>query len=78
MINAPLWTELFLSNREKLLDRIDFFEKSLHRAKEMLENADYSGLCRALEEIRAKRIKMGSAQQPSVKIPRRRAPPLTS
>ncbi|MDR0639117.1 MAG: prephenate dehydrogenase [Spirochaetaceae bacterium] len=59
MINAPLWTELFLSNREKLLDRIDSFEKSLCRVKKMVEEADYASLCRLLEDIRAKRIEMG-------------------
>jgi prephenate dehydrogenase len=62
MINAPLWTELFLSNREKLLNRINAFEKSLHRVKEMVENADYASLCRILEDIREKRIEMGTAK----------------
>ncbi|MDR1469889.1 MAG: prephenate dehydrogenase [Spirochaetaceae bacterium] len=59
MINAPLWTELFLSNRKKLLDRIDSFETSLCRVKKMVEEDDYASLCRLLEDIRAKRIEMG-------------------
>jgi prephenate dehydrogenase len=62
MINAPLWTELFLSNREKLLDRINSFEKSLHHVKEMVEEADYASLCRILEDIRAKRVEMSTAK----------------
>jgi prephenate dehydrogenase len=61
-INAPLWTELFLSNREKLLDRINAFEKSLHRVKEMVEDMDYASLCRILEDIREKRIEMGTVK----------------
>jgi prephenate dehydrogenase len=62
MINAPLWTELFLSNREKLLDRIDSFEKSLRRMKKMLEEEDYASLCRSLEDIRAKRVAMSATK----------------
>jgi prephenate dehydrogenase len=59
MINAPLWTELFLSNRKKLLDRINAFETSLSRVKKMVEESDDASLCRLLEDIRAKRIEMG-------------------
>jgi prephenate dehydrogenase len=63
MINAPLWTELFLSNREKLLDRINSFETSLCRMKTMVEEEDYASLCRLLEDIRAKRIEMGGKDE---------------
>jgi prephenate dehydrogenase len=69
MINAPLWTELFLSNREKILDRIDSFEKSLCRMKKMVEEADYASLCRILEDIRAKRIGMSTAKPKTVPPP---------
>jgi prephenate dehydrogenase len=61
MINAPLWTELFLSNRKQLLDRVDSFENSLRRMKKMVEESDYASLCRILEDIRMKRIEMGMA-----------------
>jgi prephenate dehydrogenase len=63
LINAPLWTELFLSNREKLLERIDSFEKSLRRVKEMVADSDYERLCRTLQDIRAKRTAMGTVQK---------------
>jgi prephenate dehydrogenase len=36
MLNAPMWTELFLENRENLLARIGRFEKSLAEIKALI------------------------------------------
>jgi prephenate dehydrogenase len=58
MINAPLWTELFLANREALLRSTDAFKLSLERVTEFIKNADSAGLCGFLEAVRAKRTAM--------------------
>jgi prephenate dehydrogenase len=39
MINAPLWTELFLANREKLVAHIENFEAQLDNLKKLIETA---------------------------------------
>ena len=36
MINAPLWTELFISNKEKLVNHIENFEKQLEKIKKLI------------------------------------------
>lgn len=43
-VNAPLWTDLFLHNRDYLLKSIEGFEKELIRVKTSLENNDYAQL----------------------------------
>ena len=60
MINAPLWTELFISNKEKLVRHIENFEKSLDELKSAIKNEDKDGLCSLLEDVRTKRVAMGS------------------
>lgn len=62
MINAPLWTELFISNKEKLLGHIEEFEKRIDQFKVLIENSDSKGLCDLLEDVRQKRIIMGSVK----------------
>lgn len=58
MINAPLWTELFLSNKEELLGHISAFEKSLQNFTAALEKNDAEALTKTLERVRAKRMAM--------------------
>ncbi len=58
MINAPLWTELFLANREELLSHIDCFERSLARLKEDIAGQDAADLEVYLEAVRKKRVAM--------------------
>jgi prephenate dehydrogenase len=58
MINAPLWTELFLANRKELLAQTDAFILSLERITGFIRNADSAGLCAFLEAVRAKRTAM--------------------
>lgn len=58
MINAPLWTELFLSNKEKLLAHIRTFKNHLEQMERMIERDDHDGLQDALEKVREKRIQM--------------------
>jgi len=60
MINAPLWTELFLSNKKELLGHITNFEKQLDELKRDIEKDDASALEAYLEDVRKKRILMGT------------------
>lgn len=60
MINAPLWTELFVSNREKLVEHIENFEKQIEKFKNAIKTKDTAELMSLMEESREKRIKMGS------------------
>ena len=60
MINAPLWTELFISNKEKLVQHIDNFQKKMEEFKNAIQNEDAEALKALLEDTREKRIKMGS------------------
>jgi prephenate dehydrogenase len=60
MINAPLWTELFLSNKTELLGHIASFEKQLDIIKRYIENDDESGLEQYLADVRKRRMRMGT------------------
>lgn len=58
LINAPLWTELFLANRKELISHIENFEKSLSSIKEDIINCDAESLKSVLESVREKRSSM--------------------
>ncbi len=58
LINAPLWTELFLSNKKELLAMITTFESSLSKIKKAIENEDQDGLQKILTGVRTKRAEM--------------------
>ena len=58
MINAPLWTELFLANRKKLVAHIENFEAQLDNLKKLIETQDANGLKSLLTDVRTKRIQM--------------------
>lgn len=49
-INAALWTDLFLANRENLLLEIDRFAESLSAIKKALDKADKNELYKLLEK----------------------------
>ena len=67
MINAPLWTELFISNKEKLVQHINNFEKQLNDFKNLIQTENAEALKSKLEDTREKRIKMGSIRTVSTK-----------
>jgi prephenate dehydrogenase len=67
MINAPLWTELFISNKEKLVQHINNFEKQLNDFKNLIQTENAEALKSKLEDTREKRIKMGSIRTVSKK-----------
>jgi prephenate dehydrogenase len=59
MLNAPMWTELFLENREALVERIEQFEQSLDSLKELIAGFRGGELEQKLAAVRARRAAMG-------------------
>ncbi|MDR2371207.1 MAG: prephenate dehydrogenase/arogenate dehydrogenase family protein, partial [Treponema sp.] len=58
MLNVPMWTELFIENSEKLLERIDLFEKSLDAIRELIARGAESELKARLGAVRDRRSAM--------------------
>lgn len=58
MINESLWSELLLSNRDHLLERIRHFQASLNKYVELLEKNDLPGLQKQMLEDRNKRANL--------------------
>ncbi|QTQ11109.1 prephenate dehydrogenase [Treponema parvum] len=58
MINAPLWTELFLANKKELLNHITAFEKALSNLKDAIKRGDGNTIEKILSRVRAKRLAM--------------------
>lgn len=61
MINAPLWTELFLANKKELVNHIDNFEKSLNTLKSLIASEKSEELKKYLQDVREKRIEMSKS-----------------
>ena len=58
MINAPLWTELFLSNKVALLKHIKSFISKMQEFETLIQNEDEQQLEDLLKDVRKKRIEM--------------------
>jgi prephenate dehydrogenase len=58
MLNAPMWTELFIENRAELLTRIGQFEESLDALKNLIAPENKKTLEEKLARIRDRRISM--------------------
>lgn len=58
MINAPMWSELFICNKDALVAQIEKFEASMAAMKEKIIAEDKEGLEKMLEHIRHKRVIM--------------------
>ena len=54
-LNPDMWTELFLSNKEHLLDELTFYIDSLNQYKKAIEDSDAMGLCKLLDEGRKRK-----------------------
>ncbi|MGI0529601.1 prephenate dehydrogenase [Treponema socranskii] len=60
MINAPLWTELFLANKDELLSHIAAFETQLAFIKKAVAKSDAASLEAYLADVRTRRMNMGT------------------
>jgi prephenate dehydrogenase len=58
MLNAPMWTEIFIENRAALLERINRFENSLDELKVLINGAKAGDLEKRLALIRDRRLSM--------------------
>jgi len=58
MINAPLWTELFLSNKVALLKNIKTFISKMQEFETLIQNEDAQQLEDLLKDVRQKRNEM--------------------
>ena len=58
MINAPMWSELFVTNKAPLLEQIDSFEQSLKAMRQLIEASDEAGLQTMMQSVRTKRVIM--------------------
>ncbi|MDR1318568.1 MAG: prephenate dehydrogenase, partial [Treponema sp.] len=59
MLNAPMWTELFIENKNELVKRIEQFEESLGALKSLIAGEKASALENRLAAVRARRAAMG-------------------
>jgi prephenate dehydrogenase len=59
MLNAPMWTELFIENKQELLARIAQFETSLDALKALIADEAVGALEKRLGEVRERRTAMG-------------------
>jgi prephenate dehydrogenase len=55
MLNAPMWTEIFLENKTELLRRIEQFEGSLDALKNLIADGQGEALERRLAAVRDRR-----------------------
>ena len=63
-LNAPMWAELFLDNRDYLMEEIDYLIKSLTEYRDALEQQDRETLTRILEEGKRKKEEIdGSGEE---------------
>ena len=60
MINAPLWTELFIADKKELVNHISEFQSSLETIKAAIENEDSEKLNGYLSNVRSRRIAMAN------------------
>ena len=61
LFNAPLWTELFSTNREALFERIEQFESSLDDIKTLIQDDEKTAeLEQRLTQVRQRRAAMNS------------------
>jgi prephenate dehydrogenase len=58
MLNAPMWTEIFIENKNELLKRIEQFEGSLDALKNLIAGGEAAGLEKRLDAVRARRARM--------------------
>lgn len=58
MINAPMWTEIFIENKDLLLEQIDEFEASMQKLRDSIETSDSEQLEDILRDVRRKRVAM--------------------
>lgn len=54
-INAELWSQLMIENKESLVEQIEVFQKSLEKMKIAIKNGEYEDLKNIFKEVGAKK-----------------------
>ena len=57
-INTKLWSELFIGNKENLINEIEEFEKNIREVKKAIVDTDLETLCKVLDRASKKREEM--------------------
>jgi len=63
LINETLWSELFLTNKKHLLERVKNFRNSLNKYVKLLEHDDLPGLQKLMRETREKRSSLEAGEK---------------
>ncbi len=58
-LNAPMWTELFLDNKENLISELDILTAELRKYRDALAAEDAETLCALLEEGKKRKEEVG-------------------
>ncbi len=56
--DPQMWRDIFSMNKERLIESINTFERSLSELKQMVEKNNFDGLKARLDKIRSTRLKM--------------------
>jgi prephenate dehydrogenase len=51
-LNAPMWAQLFLDNKEQLISEIDIFTSNINELRSAMESGDFDKLCEILQKAR--------------------------
>ncbi|NLA72284.1 MAG: prephenate dehydrogenase [Clostridiales bacterium] len=62
-LNPIMWTELFIENRDNLINELDILINSLSEYKEVLERKNPNGLCTLLEEGNTQKKKVSQNEK---------------
>lgn len=60
LINPDLWSELFISNKENIINELEEFEKNLSIMKEAIKNEDAASMKEIFDRAGSKRRKLNS------------------
>lgn len=58
-INAPLWQELFIENKDCLVKHIDILTENLQKIKNLIESDDHRGLTAVLQNAKETKNRIG-------------------
>ncbi len=58
-LNAPMWTELFMENRDYLIEELDMITASLQAYRQALADGDRERLCALLDEGKKRKEEVG-------------------
>ena len=57
-LNPQMWAELFMENKDFLIEELDFFMHSMQQYRDALASGDTEGLTRLLDEGRKKKAEV--------------------